>query len=418
MENHFYLGIDMDNQYAVISYYQLNKKEPETISMIAGSERFQIPLAIAKHGKTWLIGEEAQKEKERGGVMADRLLFRAAAGELITFYAKGADTDEKFAAAHESYTAREVLCIYIKRLMFVAGSMLKPVVPDMLVITLDKLSREATDLFLGMAPSLGLRENQITLIERRQSFYYFAYSQREELYRHDVCLFDYRGDTMSCFRLQRNLRTTPQLLIMEEKKYRIRREQADSDFFQVAQQFMRGHIIATVYLVGDGFDGEWMKSSLAFLCKGHRVFLGKNLYSKGACYAAAVKADLVYWPFVYMGATEMKVNVSLKVKNCGKLEFFTLISAGDNWYEKVGECEVILSGTPSVDFWLQAPSSREAKIEKLELSDFPQRPDKVTRLRIAAKPISDVEVKVTIKDLGFGELFQSSDKIWEYTMSL
>ena len=66
MENHFYLGIDMDNQYAVISYYQLNKKEPETVSMIAGSERFQIPLAIAKHGKTWLIGEEAQKEKEIG----------------------------------------------------------------------------------------------------------------------------------------------------------------------------------------------------------------------------------------------------------------------------------------------------------------------------------------------------------------
>ena len=167
-------------------------------------------------------------------------------------------------------------------------------------------------------------------------------------------------------------------------------------------------------------DGEWMKESLSFLCKGRRVFMGKNLYSKGACYAAARKCMKTEnsWQFVYMGDNEMKVNVSLKVQRQGKTELLTLINAGDNWYETVGECEVLLDGSNEIDFWLQLPNSKEAQIEKLTLADLPKRPPRTTRLRIKAQPVSDMEVKIKIKDLGFGEIFKSSDKTWEYMMSL
>ena len=41
-----------------------------------------------------------------------------------------------------------------------------------------------------------------------------------------------------------------------------------------------------------------------------------------------------------MGDNEMKVNVSLKVKNRGKWEFLSLINAGDNWYEASGDCDL------------------------------------------------------------------------------
>ena len=48
MENRFYLGIDLDDENAVVSYYELNMKEPETLSMVAGSEVFQIPVLLTK----------------------------------------------------------------------------------------------------------------------------------------------------------------------------------------------------------------------------------------------------------------------------------------------------------------------------------------------------------------------------------
>ena len=95
-----------------------------------------------------------------------------------------------------------------------------------------------------------------------------------------------------------------------------------------------------------------------------------------------------------------------------------LISAGKNWFESKGECEVILSGAYEIDFWKQLPNSREAKIETLELTDMPARPDRTTRVRITATPLSDEKIAIDIKDLGFGDIFRSSDKTWHYEMTM
>ena len=39
----YFLGIDLNDRYAMISCYKQNMKEPETISTIAGGDRYQIP---------------------------------------------------------------------------------------------------------------------------------------------------------------------------------------------------------------------------------------------------------------------------------------------------------------------------------------------------------------------------------------
>lgn len=408
MENRYYVGIDMDDENAVVSFFGLQMKEPETVSTVAGSEVFQIPLLLAKKrgiGK-WYIGEEAKEAASRQEEQcADRLLEKAVGQENIVIEG-------------ETYPAKELLALYIKKLLSLAGKLLNPQLPDKLVISLEKLSREVTELFMDIAEYLGLTRNQVSLIDRKESFYYFVYSQKEELWRHDVALFDYRENRICCRRLVRSLHTVPQLITLTEQIYETEHKLKDEGFLSLLQESFRGKIISSAYLVGDGFEGDWMKLSLSFLCKGRRAFIGKNMYSKGACYAAAVKDYQKEWPYVYMGDNEMKVNVSLKLRNLENMEFYTLINAGDNWYEAVGECEIILSGTPEIDFWMQLPDSKEAKIKKLTLADLPERPPKTTRLRITAKPLSDTKVQIKLKDLGFGELFQSSDKSWEYVMSL
>ena len=161
-----------------------------------------------------------------------------------------------------------------------------------------------------------------------------------------------------------------------------------------------------------------MRESLKFLCNGRHVFLGKNLYAKGACYASWIHTGMQPWQFVYIGENEMKVNISLKVKDREELIFHTLVSAGENWYEAKNQCEILLAGTNTVDFWLQLPDSREAKIESLELTDIPKRPERMTRLSVMTEALSDSAVKVTIRDLGFGEIYKSSEKVWEYKMEL
>jgi hypothetical protein len=218
--------------------------------------------------------------------------------------------------------------------------------------------------------------------------------------------------------LERDRHTRPQVITASEEIRRLDQENKDETFLGVLQQEFAGRIISSVYLTGEGFEGDWMKRSVSYMCQGRRVFLGRNLYSKGACYGAALRSGDSPWPYVYMGENVMKVNIFLKVSNRGHMDFAPLIGAGENWYEAGGECDVILDGDNEINFWIQPPHSTKARIEQVTLADLPERQKRTTRLHIEARAISDKAVRINIKDLGFGEYFKSSGKTFEHTIRL
>lgn len=404
----YYLGIDLNDRFAMISYYQLNMSEPDTVSTVAGSEVYQIPLVLAKRKGLgqWYYGEDARRlAKTSEMICVDCLLRRAVNKETIRL-------------EDENYEAEELLTLFLKKLIQLPQKLGNSIYCDRLVITVERLTRENMDLLWKVASKLGFSKEQFMVIDHRECFYYFSLNQKKDLWVHDVYLLECEQNNLYYYMLSRNTRTTPQVVTIAESSRQTLGEDRDGDFGRILQKAFENKIISAVYLVGDGFDGDWMKDSLVYLCRGRRAFVGKNLYSKGACYAAAIRDHEDEWPYIYMGENEMKFNISLKVRNQGKLEFYHLISAGKNWFESFGECEIVLSGSCEVDFWKQLPNSREAKIETLELTDLPMRPDRTTRLRIIARPVADDKVEIEIKDLGFGEFFRSTDKSWRYMMSI
>lgn len=407
-KNCYYLGIDLNDRYAMISYFQLNMKEPETVSTIAGSENFQIPLILAKRKELgqWYYGDEAKKMAQNPDMICvDQLMKRAVNGDKIVI-------DE------ETYPAEDLLTLFLSKIIALPQKLGNYSGFDKLVITVERLTKENMEMFWKIMPKLGLKPEQFMVIDHKESFYYFALNQKEELWLHDVYLFEFDKTNIRYFALKRNMRTTPQVITIEESPKKTMSGDLDIEFSRIIQKAFENKIISTVYLVGDGFDGEWMQSSLNILCRGRRAFVGKNLYSKGACFAAKARDLEDKWSFIYMGENEIKFNLSLKVKSKGALSFYNIISAGKNWFETKGQCEVILSDTTEIDFWKQLPNSREAKIETLELTDLPRRPDRTTRVRITATPVADDKIDIEIRDLGFGELFRSTDKVWNYTMTM
>lgn len=403
-----YIGVDLNDNYAMISYYQLNMSEPETVSTIAGSEYYQIPTLLAKRKGLgqWYYGDDARKMAKTAEVICvDSLLKRAVSNETIRI-------------EDETYEAYELLALFLKKVMDLPQKLGNAVTCDRLILSVERLSRANMEVFFKIAPKLSLLPEQFTVIDHKESFYYFALSQPENLWLHDVYLFEHDGKNIHYYGLKRDTRTTPQVVSIKESIKMPVEENSDEEFMAILQKAFENQIVTSVYLVGDGFEGGWMKNSLTYLCRGRRAFMGNNLYSKGACYAGFVRDHEEKWKCIYMGENEMKFNLSLKVRNRGELAFFTLISAGKNWFEAKGECEVILQGTPEIDFWKQLPNSREAVIETLELTDFPSRPDRATRLRITATPLSDEKIEVKIRDLGFGEIYRSTDKVFRYTMTM
>ncbi len=407
-EQIFYVGIDIDDTYAVVSFYTTGMKEPETLSMVTGSEIYQIPVSIArKEGiEQWVIGEEAEKVAENEPKIAVNKLFQRAF------------LQEEIQLEEECYLAEELFLIYLKMLIGYAGGLYGEKVLSGLAISIEDITPEKIAFLFRLREKLGIEKSRFWILDRKSSFYYFIFRQQESLWRQNVCLYDYRGDKMTCLRLERTPNTRPQLIMIEESQAQVDAEYKDAYFFEILQMHMKGHAISSAYLVGNEFDGNWMKNSLAFLCRGKRAFIGKNLYAKGACYAALTMGEKLLWPYVYFGEHEIKVNVSLKVKDYEREGFFSLLDAGERWYEAEGHCEVILDGSNEIDIWLQFPDNSQAWTQKMTLEGLSVQEKKTTRLHICAKAKSDREICIQVMDMGFGEIVKSSGMSWEYLISV
>ena len=296
MENPYYLGIDLSDSYAMVSFYELNMSEPETVSLIAGSENYHIPTLLARRKNVgmWYYGDEAQKMAKTSEVICvDSLLRRAVAGEMI-------------GVGGENYEAVDLLALFLKKVMELPLKLGNGRSVKRLTITVDRLTRENMEVFWKVASRLELTADRFMVVDHKESFYYFSLSQQESLWLHDVFLFSCEENSLYSYDLRRDMRTTPQVVsIHESSRYTLRGDR-DSAFSDIMNKAFENRIISTVYLVGDGFDGGWMKNSLNTMCRGRRAFMGKNLFSKGACYAAAVR-DTEDWPYIYMGENEMKI---------------------------------------------------------------------------------------------------------------
>ncbi len=407
MSDGAYVGIDISSKSTVLSIYNLNMEEPATISTILGEENYSIPTVLAKRvgmGQ-WFFGDDA--------IRMSRLKEAVLVEELFNL----AIRDGQVVIDSENYRARDLLVIFFKKIFSIPGPMAALGEIEKLVICVAQVNLEVMELMNFIASKLGINQNRVMLIDRNECFYFYALSQRPELFLYNVGLFDYSGKNMVSCTLNRNQTTRPQLVTLNVTNHGELTDSRDEAFDAIVTETLGNTLFSSIYLVGDGFDGDWMKLSLAHICKGRKVFLGKNLYSKGACYAGLIKDGKKDWPFIYIGDNDLKLNLSIKILDNNVMKFFTLIDAGQSWYEVKGECEVILDGEPEIEFYIQRPESREAHTEVLELSDLPIRENRTTRLRIEASPISDVAVAITITDLGFGEISPPSGKSWEHTIT-
>lgn len=403
-----YIGIDLNDRYAMVSFATTTHREPETASSVAGSEMFQIPLAVCRASASgqWMYGDEAIRfEKADMGKCESSLLTRSLERDFTIIQ-------------NETYEIRTLFAIFIKKILSLAGKLGPHIEIGKVVFTFPKLDTKLMELMEYVFSELPVARKKITVMDYMESFYYYALNQRDGLSTHDVAMFQYYGKNMLCWYLTRGKQSKPQMIQIIERDCGYLTENKDHDFSKIIPKLFEKKIISAVYLVGEGFEGDWMKHSLRILCQGRRAFLGKNLFSKGACFAAEIYSGLIPWNYSYMGDNQMKFNISLKVRKNNEMAFHTLISAGDNWYEAESVCEVILDGPGEIDFWIQMPNSREARIDSLELTNLPSRPKKATRLRILAKPISDRSVKITIRDLGLGEFFKASEMVWEHVMEV
>lgn len=242
--------------------------------------------------------------------------------------------------------------------------------------------------------------DKVRFLEKSECFCAYVFHQDAELLMHNALLIDHHAGEFSNNLLHKSTKTLPVVTQIRDCS-----EQSLEDIFAE-------HAISSVFLVGDDYEEEWMKQKLPLLKNGKRVFLGKNLYVKGACYAGM---DLAAGEksYLYLGADKVCCHIAVKAEQNGAERYVPIVEAGKNWYESNGKLEVLLLEDPELEFAIIPINGKEKSTVTVKLDELPDRPKKTTRLRIEVAFTDARHAALTVQDLGFGALFARSDMVYK-----
>lgn len=402
----WYIGIEIGNRWTQVSCYHQNLTEPETRGTVAGTELYRIPTAVCKHRRTgkWCFGEEASRLAESGeGIYIDYLLNRALEQEMV-FLGK-------------EYEAEELLQVFLRKVMWLALPAKGVGAVTKCVFSVVEVTEPLVALLQRVSQKLGLTEQQFVIQDNRESFYAYAVCQESSLWQYDVMLYSCSGEEIWQKHLSCNKKTKPKIATVEETclgKLPEDVKKWDEAFAYVIQKAMSGKIISAVYLIGSGFEGNWMDKSLQVVCRGKRAFQGKNLYTKGACYSGMLQVHQEESETVYFCEYKVKEHILIRAAKGDEMYFYPLIEAGSNRHQIKKNLRILMEENNVLELWIQKPGSQKAKIENLELPQLILPEIGRYRLSISIYYAAEGKIFLKMQDLGWGELSAGSGKEWEY----
>ncbi len=413
------VGYDLCDDFSQISCFSYKTFEPIPVSPDDKEENSQIPTALCIHheSKLWSYGNEALSLAEAGeGILFDKLLARLKTGEETQIYGQTfqpVDLMEKF--------LRKTLTL-IKNYF--------PTEPiTKLVVTLRETDSRIMEGVYEALYRLGLEKDRAVIMSHAGAYMYYALSQDRALWVNDVGLFDFNEDSLSYYQISINRRAMPMIASMEKKdftdilSYPMLKQKGINPgytFENIANTVLFKQIVSTIYFTGIGFEGDWAEEAIRGLCAGRRVFLGQNLYTKGACYAAKeLSGDKKLGDIILLNNEMLTSSVWIKVYTDAAVRELLLTEAAVPWYEVDKEIEVIPMGEPELEIITKNIMTREVIRERLHLNPpLIGRPDRMTRLSIRLSFPNRSQANIRVADLGFGDFYPPTNKTWEFTIDI
>lgn len=411
MSEAFYIGMDLCSDSTQISFYNDIKREPETVNQLNNKETYMMPniLFYSKDTGDWYVGSEASEARfKEDGIILDELYRNARSEETID-------------VAGAIYTFRQ---LFLKMLKMHIDSFLyryEGATVKKLVITIPEYNKDLFKVLGAFHKELDIPAESVEITSHLDSGLYYIFNQSSELWVNSVALFDYSADGLNYYRIDITRGKTPEIISVVHEDYTAQFNMAlfggdnilmDVTFAKIADYEMKKTYISSVFLTGLGFSEKWMNKSRNILCQGRRVFAGQNIYTKGACYKA-VGGE--YEEFYKRFFVETKENVIYDVGiSSGEEEdkFIPIVLGGCQWYNIHGKINIILDDTDKLTIIYRNRQSGEEVREVVKLHGIPKRPNKTSKFSVEVEFDDPHRGAVIIKDVGFGKLFPTTNKIY------
>lgn len=410
------LGLELNEEFCQISYYDREKHEPETLE--AAVDNYQIPLILGYVNNRWLYGKEAKHlatVDERCTI--SELYSKAVRQERVNFAGQ----------------ARDGVWLLAK---FLQLALEKFEDIEYITFSVPKTDIDISKMLKGLGRFLDVPKERVFVQDFKESFCDYMFYQPKELWQYEAALFYCDRNEIRAYMLRRlktvSGRGADMFVTVDEVANAQMKElaavypvlnvdkakDADERFKAFIQSVFEKKVVSSVFLTGEGFENNWYPSSLKVLCNGRRAFIGNNLYSKGACYGSCRRMSEDDEMPVYLDETKMMEQVCLRMRVHGKEGWYPIIEWGSHWYESDGQWEVLLEDTSDIEIHIESLATGELQAETVSLAGLPERNDYALRLSIETMFLDENTCKIRFRDIGFGEFYPATDFQTEKTIHL
>ena len=113
---------------------------------------------------------------------------------------------------------------------------------------------------------------------------------------------------------------------------------------------------------------------------------------------------------VLLSEERIMVGIELDILDRGVNKRFRLIKPGTNWFMADRTVDFIIEDIREIKLHI-ITADKMFEDEAIDISDFPYREGKTTRISISIKFYSASRCQIIVKDLGFGDFYKSSGKL-------
>lgn len=417
LDQYFIVGFDLRDDTCQMSVMEdpgpRPPKEPVTFSLEKGKEKFDIPTAISKviGENRWAFGFDAAAAASDGSsTYIPKLLSLAIEGSPVRI-------------ENAQYEPTALLALYISRCLALLSDMIPVDNIEAVMFTSRVMDQKTIAVLQNVTSRLGL-SCRMYYESYASSWYNMMLMQATSVREPATLLAEYEtGSQLRIEKLYFNQHTKPIVAYRKEKIYPglfgETPKEKDAEFAGIMQAELKGRF-SSVYLIGNGFGGGWLDRSIPLLCKGRRVFLGSNIFSKGAGYGGYFKLrnPEICDQYIFLDGNKLQSNIGVKALVRGQEDYVSIIDAGVNWYEVDTSCDLVLEETNEIRLLLTPLTGGTRREEVLLLDGLPAREGRTTRVRLSFSMTSPVDACVHVEDLGFGEIYPSTGLSWDKKFSL
>ena len=406
------IGLDLCVDTTQISV-SIDGSEPESVSISPNKSMFLIPtvLCVRHDTRDWIFGDDAIRCRNRdAGVFVNGILEKVENGDRVNIM--GAE-----------FTGNQLLERFVRKIFtalrqrYLRDNIIK------VIVTVRNKSNVLSKAIEDALGAVGFEADKVKILSYMESFMYYSVSQKKELWTNDVSLFDFDEEGLKYYQLSTSKKQLPITVtaighdFSDELNFTMLASMVDTRlaniFKSITDKLLYRQILSTIYFTGVGFDGSWADDVIKSLCPGRRVFKGQNLYAKGAAHCGLIESNPEYKDFLFLTDDQVRYSVSIRMFKDNRIGEYNLVAAGTNWDQVNAKTVGILDNTDEIFFTIYHTVKKETKHIVMNLRNIEQRENKTTRVSVGVRFLDRDTAVITIKDLGFGEFFDNSYRIWE-----